>query len=64
MLRGDFGPATKVAMSIVARMADVAEAERLLNITGAHIDISFALYVLVAMIWFIPDTRIEKSLGR
>jgi uncharacterized membrane protein len=26
--------------------------------------ISFALYVLVALIWFIPDTRIEKTLGR
>ena len=26
--------------------------------------IAFALYVLVAIIWFIPDTRIEKSLGR
>ena len=26
--------------------------------------ISFALYVLVALIWLIPDTRIEKSLGR
>jgi uncharacterized membrane protein len=26
--------------------------------------ISFALYVLIALIWLIPDTRIEKSLGR
>src|SRR5919106_1660168 len=38
MLRGDFGPATKMAMSIVACMAEVACAERLLDITGAHID--------------------------
>jgi len=26
--------------------------------------ISFALYVVVAAIWFIPDSRIEKTLGR
>jgi len=26
--------------------------------------ISFALYVLVAILWLIPDTRIEKTMGR
>ncbi|HEY3474096.1 MAG TPA: aconitase X catalytic domain-containing protein [Anaerolineales bacterium] len=38
MLRGDHGPASRMAMSIVARMADVAGATELLDITGAHID--------------------------
>jgi predicted aconitase len=38
MLRGDFGPAVKMAMSIVARMAEVADAKELLDISGAHID--------------------------
>src|SRR5215212_9477450 len=38
MLRGDSGPAAKMAMSIVARMAEVAGANELLNISGAHID--------------------------
>ena len=38
MLRGDYGPAVKMAMSIVARMAEVAGAKELLSITGAHID--------------------------
>ena len=38
MLRGDRGPAAKMAMSIVVRMAEVAGAKELLNITGAHID--------------------------
>jgi len=38
MLRGDCGPATKMAMSILVRMAEVAEAKELLDITGAHID--------------------------
>jgi predicted aconitase len=38
MLRGDHGPATKIAMSILTRMAEVAEAEELLDISGAHID--------------------------
>ncbi|HET6823943.1 MAG TPA: aconitase X catalytic domain-containing protein, partial [Anaerolineales bacterium] len=38
MLRGDHGPAAKMAMSIVARMAEVADAAELLDITGAHID--------------------------
>jgi predicted aconitase len=38
MLRGDFGPAAKMAMTIVARMAEVAGAKELLDITGAHID--------------------------
>ena len=38
MLRGDKGPAAKMAMSILARMAEVAGASGLLDITGAHID--------------------------
>jgi predicted aconitase len=38
MLRGDLGPATKMAMSILTRMAEVAGARELLDITGAHID--------------------------
>src|SRR5262245_25722714 len=38
MLRGDFGPAPKMAMSIVARMAEVAGVNELLDITAAHID--------------------------
>jgi predicted aconitase len=38
MLRGDQGPATKMAMSIVVRMAEVAGVKELLDITGAHID--------------------------
>jgi predicted aconitase len=38
MLRGDHGPATKMAMSILVRMAEVANAQELLDITGAHID--------------------------
>src|SRR5512147_1244059 len=38
MLSGEFGAATKMAMSIVARMAEVAGADELLDISGAHID--------------------------
>lgn len=38
MLRGNHGPAAKMAMAIVARMADVAGATELLDISGAHID--------------------------
>src|SRR5512147_3216219 len=38
MLRGDHGPATKIAMAILVRMAEVAGARELLDITGAHID--------------------------
>jgi predicted aconitase len=38
MLRGEHGPAPKMAMRIVARMAEVAGAKQLLDITGAHID--------------------------
>ena len=38
MLRGEFGPATKMAMTILARMAEVVGAQGLLDITGAHID--------------------------
>lgn len=38
MLRGQDGPAAKMAMTIVARMADVAGATELIDITGAHID--------------------------
>ncbi len=38
MLRGDHGPAAKIAMTIIVRMAEVSGAEELLDITGAHID--------------------------
>jgi len=38
MLHGDLGPAAKMAMSILARMAEVAGAQTLLDITSAHID--------------------------
>jgi predicted aconitase len=38
MLRGDHGPATKMAMSILVRMAEISDAKELLDITGAHID--------------------------
>lgn len=38
MLRGDHGPAAKMAMSILVRMAEVSGAKGLLDITGAHID--------------------------
>jgi len=38
MLRGDHGAATKMAMSILVRMAEVSGAKTLLDITGAHID--------------------------
>ncbi|MEP7198970.1 MAG: aconitase X catalytic domain-containing protein [Chloroflexota bacterium] len=38
MLRGERGPAARMAMSILTRVADVYGAERLLDITAAHID--------------------------
>jgi predicted aconitase len=38
MLRGEHGPAIKMAMSILVRMADVSNASELIDITGAHID--------------------------
>jgi len=38
MLRGDLGPATRMAMSILVRMAEISGAKELLDITGAHID--------------------------
>ena len=38
MLRGDHGPAVKMAMSILVRLAEVAGANELLDISGAHID--------------------------
>jgi predicted aconitase len=38
MLNGDAGPASQLAMSILARMADVYGAESLMDISQAHID--------------------------
>ena len=38
MLRADHGAATKMAMTILVRMAEVSGASDLINITGAHID--------------------------
>jgi predicted aconitase len=37
-LNGEFGPATKMAMSIIVRMANVSGAKELLDIESAHID--------------------------
>lgn len=38
MLRGDHGPAAKMAMSILVRMAEVLGASELIDIVGAHVD--------------------------
>lgn len=38
LLRGDHGPAAKMAMSIIVRMAGVAQVDHLMDITAAHID--------------------------
>ncbi len=38
MLKGAHGPAVKMAMSILVRMAEVSGANELLDITGSHID--------------------------
>ena len=38
MLAGELGPAEQLAMRLIVRVADVMGAERLLDITGAHID--------------------------
>src|SRR5713226_4711780 len=38
MLQGDHGPAAQLAMRIVVRMADVYGADRLMDITQAHVD--------------------------
>ncbi len=38
MLSGDRGPAARMAMSILVRMAEVQGAHELLDISAAHID--------------------------
>jgi len=38
MLEGKFGPAARMALSIVVRMAEVVTADELLDISAAHID--------------------------
>ncbi len=38
LLAGELGRVAKTAMSVLVRMADVYGAERMLDITGAHID--------------------------
>ena len=38
LLAGELGRAAKMAMSILVRMADMYRAERMLDITGAHVD--------------------------
>ncbi len=43
LLAGEHGPAARMAMSIMVRMADVHEVESLMDITAAHID--SALYL-------------------
>lgn len=38
MINGEYGEATKLAMSIMVRMADVYEATEMMDVTQAHID--------------------------
>lgn len=38
LIAGELGPAAKLAMTILVRMAEVYRAERMLDITGAHVD--------------------------
>ena len=38
MLRGNYGKATQMAMSILVRMAEISGAKALIDIVGAHID--------------------------
>ncbi|MEA3351120.1 MAG: aconitase X, partial [Chloroflexota bacterium] len=37
-LKGEYGPATKMAMSIMKQMAEVYQSDSLINVTAAHID--------------------------
>ena len=50
LLSGEAGPAARMAMSIVSRMADVGDAPELMDITAAHID--SALYLGEATLAF------------
>ena len=50
LLAGDKGPAARMAMSILTRMADVGDARHLMDITAAHID--SALYMGEATLAF------------
>src|SRR5687767_12599534 len=38
MLSGEHGPAVRLAMQIVSRMAEVYDADELMDVSGAHID--------------------------
>ena len=40
LIAGEYGPAARMAMSIMKRMAEVYQAENLMDITAAHIDSS------------------------
>ena len=55
LLAGELGRAAKMAMSILVRMADVYRAERMLDITGAHVDST--IYVGDAGLEFRSDPR-------
>ena len=60
LLAGELSRAAKMAMSILVRMADVCRAERMLDITGAHVD--SAIYVGDAGLEFAE--RLAEAGGR
>lgn len=60
LLAGEAGRAAKISMSILVRMADVYRAERMLDITGAHIDAT--IYVGDAGLEFAE--RLAEAGGR
>ncbi len=60
LLNGDLGPAARISMSILVRMAEVAGAREMLDITRAHIDAT--IYVGDAGLEFAE--RLASSGGR
>ena len=60
LLEGDLGDAARMSMSILVRMAEVVGAEKMLDITGAHIDAT--IYVGDAGLEFAE--RLASSGGR
>ena len=60
---GDSTLARAVGRDVKGRMSLAIYAAALL-VVFVNATLAFALYMVVAVLWFLPDRRIEKALGR
>lgn len=61
---GEASPLARAVGRDAKGLASIAIYAIAIALTAVNSDLSLVLYVVVAMLWFIPDRRIERIVGR